>query len=31
MDSVTILVLGLVVFIAVLLIGELLAKWFDWE
>ena len=31
MDSVTILILGLVVFIAVLLVGELLVKWFDWE
>lgn len=31
MDSVTILILGLIVFIAVLLVGELLAKWFDWE
>lgn len=31
MNSVTILILGLVVFIAVLLVGELLAKWFDWE
>lgn len=31
MDNVTIFVLGLIIFIAVLLIGELLAKWFDWE
>ena len=31
MDNVTIFVLGLIIFIAVLLIGELLAKWFKWE
>lgn len=31
MDNVIIFILGVVVFIAILLIGELLAKWFKWE
>jgi len=31
MDNVTILILGVIVFIAILLVGELLAKWFGWE
>jgi len=31
MDNLTIVVLGLAVFIIVLLIGEVLAKFFDWK
>jgi hypothetical protein len=31
MDNLTIVVLGLAVFIIVLLIGEALAKFFDWK
>ena len=31
MDNVIIFILGLIIFIALLLVGELLAKWFDWE
>jgi hypothetical protein len=31
MDNVTIFVLGLAIFIVILLIGEALAKFFDWE
>lgn len=31
MDNLTIIVLGLAVFIIILLIGEVLAKFFDWK
>jgi len=31
MENLLIFILGLVVFIAVLLVGELLAKYFDWK
>lgn len=31
MDNLTIVVLGLAVFIIILLVGEVLAKFFDWE
>jgi hypothetical protein len=31
MDNLTIVVLGLAVFIIVLLVGEALAKFFDWK
>lgn len=31
MENLLIFVVGLVVFIAVLLVGELLAKYFDWK
>ena len=31
MDNLIILMFGLIVFIACLLVGGLLAKWFDWE
>ena len=31
MDNLTIIVLGIAVFIVILLIGEALAKFFDWE
>ncbi len=31
MDNLTIVVLGLAVFIIVLLVSELLAKFFDWK
>jgi hypothetical protein len=31
MDNLLIFILGLVVFIAALLVGELLAKYFDWK
>lgn len=31
MDNLTIVVLGLAVFIIILLIGEVLAKFFDWK
>lgn len=31
MDNLTIVVLGLAVFIIILLIGEALAKFFDWK
>lgn len=31
MDNLTIIVLGLAVFIIILLIGEALAKFFDWK
>jgi hypothetical protein len=31
MDNLTILVLGLAIFIIILLIGEALAKFFDWK
>ena len=31
MDNLTILVLGLAVFIVILLIAEVLAKFFDWK
>jgi hypothetical protein len=31
MDNLTIVVLGLAIFIIVLLIGEALAKFFDWK
>ena len=31
MDNLTIIVLGFAVFIVILLIGEALSKFFDWE
>jgi hypothetical protein len=31
MDNLTIVVLGLAVFIIILLVGEALAKFFDWK
>jgi len=31
MDNLTIVILGLVVFLAILLAGEALAKFFDWK
>lgn len=31
MENLLITVLGLVVFIAILLVGELLARYFDWQ
>jgi hypothetical protein len=31
MDNLLIFVLGLIIFIALLLVGELLAKYFDWK
>jgi hypothetical protein len=31
MDNLTIIVLGLAVFIIILLVGEVLAKFFDWK
>lgn len=30
-DNLSIFVLGLIIFIALLLVGELLAKFFDWK
>lgn len=31
MENLLIFVLGLIIFIALLLVGELLAKYFDWK
>ena len=31
MDNVIILILGIVIFVGVLVISELLAIWFDWK